>query len=198
MEYKVIALDLDGTLLNSKKEISKRNKEAILKAAKSGVTICLASGRPIPGMKRIAHSLKLDEFGGYILAYNGGMIVDCKSGEVLRRETVPEQYYHEIVHTANKYKVTALTYDSEGIIATRANDKWVQLESKINHIPVKEVYPLDAIAKQDPPVKFLCVGDYDVLLDVQAELEKKLDGAVNIFFSEPFFMEITPKGIEKA
>ena len=59
MKYTAIALDLDGTLLNSKKEISKRNKEAIRKAAKAGVKIILASGRPVPGILKIAHALRL-------------------------------------------------------------------------------------------------------------------------------------------
>ncbi len=198
MEYRAIALDLDGTLLNSDKEISKRNREAIQKAAEAGVQIILASGRPIPGMKRIAHKLKLEEYGGYLLSYNGGMISNCSTGEVLRRETVPEECYKVIVHTANKHNVTALTYDADGIITTDETDKFVQLEAKINSIPVKQVYPLDEVAKLDPPVKFLCVGEHKVLREVEAELNEKLQGAVNVFFSEPFFMEITPKGIEKA
>ena len=60
-----------------------------MKAAKAGVNIILASGRPVPGIKKIAHQLQLEEVGGYILAYNGGMITNCKTGEVIRRETIP-------------------------------------------------------------------------------------------------------------
>ena len=131
MEYRAIALDLDGTLLNSKKEISKRNKEAIMKAAEQGVKIILASGRPIPGMRKIAHQLRLEEVGGYVLSYNGGLIVDCKTGEVKHQVTVPEQYYREIVHCAQKHGVAILTYDQDGIIATDAENQYVQLESKI-------------------------------------------------------------------
>lgn len=198
MKYKAIALDLDGTLLNSKKEISKRNKEAIMKAAKAGVKIILASGRPVPGVKIIANQLHLDQVGGYILSYNGGMIIDCKTGEVIRRETIPEKYYADIVHCANKFNVTTLTYDSEGIITNNENDEYVQLESRINNIPVRQVFHLEEEAQLDPPVKFLCTGEHKVLREVQAKLDEKLKGAVNIFFSEPFFMEITPQGIEKA
>lgn len=198
MKYKAIALDLDGTLLNSKKEISKRNKEAIMKAAKAGVKIILASGRPVPGVKIIANQLHLGQVGGYILSYNGGMIVDCKTGEVIRRETIPEKYYADIVHCANKFNVTTLTYDSEGIITNNENDEYVQLESRINNIPVRQVFHLEEEAQLDPPVKFLCTGEHKVLREVQAKLDEKLKGAVNIFFSEPFFMEITPQGIEKA
>ncbi len=198
MKYLAIALDLDGTLLNSQKEVSKGNKEAILKAAETGVQIILASGRPIPGMRKIAHALKLDEIGGYCLSYNGGMIVDCQTDEVLRRETVSPEYYETIVKTAHKYGVTPLTYDSEGIITDNPDHEYVQLEAKINNIPVKKVFHLHEVAAQDPPVKFLMVGDHKTLLKAQADLIEKIGDAVEVFFSEPYFMEITPKGIEKA
>lgn len=198
MKYKAIALDLDGTLLNSKKEISPRNKEVIMKALKAGVKIILASGRPVPGIVKIAKQLRLQEMGGYILAYNGGMIIDCKTGEVLRRETVPEKYYADIVRCASKFDVTTLTYDSNGIITNNENDKYVQLESRINNIPIRQVFHLDEEAQIDPPVKFLCTGEHKLLRKVEAQLNEKLNDAVNIFFSEPFFLEITPQGIEKA
>ena len=198
MKYKAIALDLDGTLLNSKKEISKNNKETIMKAAKAGVKIILASGRPVPGVKKIADQLHLREYGGYILSYNGGMIIDCKTDEVLRRESVPMDYYADIVRIANKNSVTALTYDSEGIITTNKDDKYVQLEARINNIPVREVFHLAEEAQLNPPVKFLCTGDHKVLRQVEAQLNEKLNGALTIFFSEPFFLEIMPQGIEKA
>ena len=198
MKYTAIALDLDGTLLNSKKEISKRNKEAIMKAAKAGAKIILASGRPVPGIKKVAQALRLDEFGGYMLAYNGGMIIDCKTGEVIRRETVPTDFYHTIVQVANKHHVTPLTYDAEGIITDNPDYEYVQLEARINNIPVKQVFHLNEVAALDPPVKFLMVGDHKVLKEAQAELNEKLKGEVEVFFSEPFFLEIMPRGIEKA
>jgi len=198
MKYKAIALDLDGTLLNSKKEVSNKNKEIIMKAAKAGVKIILASGRPVPGIKKIAKQLHLEEVGGYILAYNGGMIIDCKTGEVVRRETIPEKYYADILRCANKFNVATLTYDSEGIISNDENNQYVQLESKINNIPIRQVFHLDEEAQLDPPVKFLCAGDHKVLRNVEAKLNEKFNGTVNVFFSEPFFLEIMPQGIEKA
>lgn len=50
--YKLIALDMDGTLLNSDKAISEENKHAIAKAREAGVTVVLASGRPLEGMQQ--------------------------------------------------------------------------------------------------------------------------------------------------
>ena len=77
MKYKALALDLDGTLTNREKKVPVGNKEAIEKAIDAGVKVILASGRPLFGITPIARELELDKKGGYILAYNGGCIVDC-------------------------------------------------------------------------------------------------------------------------
>ena len=144
------------------------------------------------------HLAMIFAVGGYILSYNGGMIIDCKTKEVVRRETLPIEYYADIVRCANKFDVVSLTYDSEGIITNDENDKYVQIESRINNIPVRQVFHLDEEAQLDPPVKFLCTGEHKVLKQVQDKLNEKLNGAVTIFFSEPYFLEIMPQGIEKA
>ena len=198
MNYRAIALDLDGTLTNSKKEVSKRNKEAVKQAAKNGVKIIIATGRPTPGVTKISHTLELEKVGGYILAYNGGLIIDCKSGEIIRRETIPTEYYHTIVASARKHRVTALTYDSDGIIAENDTDEYAHKEAKINGIQIKKVYPLDSIAAADPVVKFLIVGEPKKLKPVYDDLTEKLKGKVTIFYSEPYFLEVMPNGIEKA
>ena len=83
MKYKMIVLDLDGTLTNAKKEIMPRTHAALMEAQRRGVRIVLASGRPTYGIVPLAEQLKLAENDGYILAYNGGKIVACRTGEVV-------------------------------------------------------------------------------------------------------------------
>ena len=77
MQYKVLALDLDGTLTNTEKIITPRTKAALQAAAKRGVCIVLASGRPTVGIEPLAKELELETYGGCILSYNGGKIIDC-------------------------------------------------------------------------------------------------------------------------
>lgn len=71
MSYKMIVLDLDGTLMSSRNEILPETKQALFKAQENGVMIVLASGRPTYGMIKVAKELRLDEYPGYILSYNG-------------------------------------------------------------------------------------------------------------------------------
>ena len=63
MKYKLLVLDVDGTLLNDAKEISKRTLAALLKVQQMGVRIVLASGRPTYGLMPLAKSLELGNYG---------------------------------------------------------------------------------------------------------------------------------------
>lgn len=87
--YKLIALDLDGTLTNDAKEVTPYTKKVLQEAAQKGAAIALVSGRPTIGIRRVAQELELNRIGGYILAYNGGHILDCKTGEDIFRALFP-------------------------------------------------------------------------------------------------------------
>lgn len=194
---KMLALDLDGTLTNSKKEVSDKNVEYIHKAQKKGVSIILASGRPVIGIKKIADRLNLWQSGGYILAYNGGQIVDCATGKDLIKKTIPLKYSHDICEVINKFNVYPLTYNHVGVICENDTNQYVKKESYNNGIRVIKV---DSLEKEvsEPVVKFMVVGEPVELNKAYDYLNITLDGKLNIFFSEPYFMEITPIGIDKA
>ena len=70
-KYNIIVLDLDGTLTNRDKVITPRTKEALMEAQRRGKKVVLASGRPTPGVTPLAEELCLQEFGGFILSFNG-------------------------------------------------------------------------------------------------------------------------------
>ena len=82
MPYRIIVLDLAGTLTNSRKEITSHPRETLIRAQEQGVKVVLASGRPTPGVTPLAEELRLKDYGGYILSYNGGIIMNCQT-EVL-------------------------------------------------------------------------------------------------------------------
>ena len=138
MAYKMIVLDLDGTLTNNKKEITPRTYEALMEAQKKGIVVVLASGRPTYGIMPLAKQLKLAEYGGYILAYNGGKIMDCKSGDTVFNQELCPDLVPMLYDEAMKAGVQILTYQGDGIAATKADDEYVEHEAFINKMPVVE------------------------------------------------------------
>ena len=83
MSYKIIALDIDGTLTNSKKEITKPTLYALLDIQDRGYKVVLASGRPTPGMVQLADELQLDKYGSFVLSFNGAKMTNWKTKEIL-------------------------------------------------------------------------------------------------------------------
>ncbi len=196
-KYKLLALDLDGTLTNSKKKISRKNKDYIRKAREKGVSVVLASGRPVIGIKGIADELNLWEKGGYILVYNGGHIIDCATGKDLIKQTIPMEYVHDICDVIRKYRVYPLSYNDVGVICENDTDQYVLLEGHNNGIPVIRVRSLEECITK-PVVKFMVVGEPDELQKAHDHLKGLFEGKLNVFFSESYFVEVTPFGIEKA
>lgn len=196
-EIKLLALDLDGTLTNSRKEVSEKNKEYIWRAQSKGVSIILASGRPVIGIKKVADELNLWNRGGYILAYNGGQIIDCTTREDLIKQTISPEYFHDICTIISKFQVFPLTYNDEGVICENDDNQYVRKEAYNNGIKVIKVDSLER-ACVNPVVKFMVVGEPSELNRAYEYLKTLFEGKLNVFFSEPYFMEITPMGIEKA
>ncbi|ETP72846.1 HAD-superfamily hydrolase, subfamily IIB [Lachnospiraceae bacterium JC7] len=198
MKYKMIALDLDGTLTNSQKTVSERNKEALKKAADMGVHVVLASGRPLVGIRPVAEMVGLSEIGGYMLAYNGAHIVDGVTGETIMETMIPEEYYQDIVKYGSMFEdVTILTYNHEGAVTLDDTNYYAVLEAKINRVKLQKVSDL-CEALDGPVCKFLCVGEHDHLREIEKLLKEKYGDKLNVFFSETYFLEIVPPGIEKA
>ena len=79
----------DGTLTNTEKVITPRTKAALQEAARRGVCIVLASGWPTVGIEPLARELELEKYGGCILSYNGGKIIDCRTGQTLVQHAFP-------------------------------------------------------------------------------------------------------------
>ena len=79
MKYQVLTLDLDGTLTNSKKEITPPTREALIDIQKAGRILILASGRPINGVAPLARKLEMEKYGGYMLSFNGARITKCST-----------------------------------------------------------------------------------------------------------------------
>ena len=132
MDYKIIVLDLDGTLTNRDKIITPRTKEALMKAQEAGNIVVLASGRPTAGVEPLAGELELSRFGSYILSYNGGMITNCKTGETVFSSLLPGESNRKIIGLAEEHRVDILTYDGGEIITNNAECPYAIAESNIN------------------------------------------------------------------
>lgn len=197
MNYNMIVLDLDGTLTNRDKIITEKTKQALMEAQRRGKIIVLASGRPTYGVMPLARELELEHFGGYILSFNGGCIQNCRTGEVVFRRELPAESNSRILQMAKEERVDILTYEGASIITDNPDCPYVEKESAINHLAVRKIDDMQAHVTFPVP-KFLMLDDGDYLAMVEPRVKAALGKNFNVYRSEPFFLEIMPKGIDKA
>lgn len=197
MAYEVLVLDIDGTLTNSKKEISPKTLDAVMRAQEEGIKVVIASGRPTAGIKKIAKAIKLDEYGGYVLSYNGGKITNFQTGEVVYNETLPEEMIPSIYEEAVDNHVGIVTYEGNDAIAGNGIDQYNQIEARINGIGLREVEDFPNYVKF-PVNKCLLTGEPEHMAEVEQKLKDRFGNFLNIFRSEPFFVEVMPQNIDKA
>lgn len=196
-KYKVLVLDLDGTLTNSKKEISERNKAALMAAQKKGIIIILASGRPTYGIVPLAEELELAKYDGYILSFNGGTIINWKTKEVIHEAKIAGEIVPHLYSDATRNGVTIISYANEHIITENKDDKYVAIEAHLNKMKVKQVESFTETISHDTP-KCLIVGDEHILKILEKEMQNKYGHSMSIYRSEPFFLELMPQNIDKA
>ncbi|HEX3077291.1 MAG TPA: Cof-type HAD-IIB family hydrolase [Lachnospiraceae bacterium] len=196
-QYKAIALDIDGTVTNSRKEITPKTLEAIRKAQESGIIVILASGRPTAGIHAIANKLELDKFGGYILAFNGARIINCKTDEIIYQDVLPKNIIPTIYKEACDHQVGIITYEGNEVICGSKHDAYVDKEAQINNIHVTDVENFDEYVTFDVN-KCLITGEPDFLADMEKEMQGKYGDQLSIYRSEPFFLEIMPNNVDKA
>lgn len=197
MKYKILVLDLDGTLTNSKKEITPHTLDVLIRAQKSGLKIVLASGRPTYGIVPLANELQFDKFGGYILSYNGGQIIDWRTKELMYENVLNPEVYPYLYQSAKENGFEILSYKDEYIVSENSDHPYIQHEAFLNKM---ESVTVDSFLQAiDFPVpKCLVVGEPKPLAQLEIAMRQELEGKMNVFRSEPFFLELVPNGIDKA
>ena len=120
---KILFTDLDDTLLNSDKNISKHTYSALIKMLSQGNKLVLASGRPVSSILEVKEKLNLPDENVYITAFNGALLYDCKAGKVLSEERVDLKLAQELYDKATAAGFHIHTYDENNNIISNHDDK---------------------------------------------------------------------------
>ena len=193
--YKMLVLDLDDTLLTDDYRISARNKDLLIKAQEKGVKVVLASGRPTPAMLSFAEELRLAEFGSFLISFNGGVITDLANKKNIFEQSLSKEEIHSLHDFSILNKAHIITYSNKGIIS-ETNSQYIEVEKKLTGLPHHKVESFkDEVTGS--AVKCILLEDPTHLKHLETKLKKERSD-LNISISKPFFLEVTPKGIDKA
>lgn len=137
MKYKLLVLDIDGTVTNSRKEISEKTRKAIIQLQENGVQVVIASGRAPKGVFPVAKRLDFDRFGNYILAFNGARIIDFKTGECVYEKRLSPNIPGRLWEDAVKYDLGILTYTENTIVTGTVPEQYMDFEAEISHMELE-------------------------------------------------------------
>lgn len=193
--YKLIALDMDGTLLNENKQISKANYNAIQEAKKNGFKVVLATGRPLVGVKKFLEELDLISDNDYVVAFNGALVQTTKSKRVVSQTTLTLDDYKELYELSKEYNVNIHALTKDDVIAPK-NSKYTQVEADLNGIGIR-IMPVQEVSKDEVIVKVMFIDEPELLDDIIEKLPQNIKEKYTIVKSAPFFLEFLDKSVNK-
>ena len=121
MERKALFLDMDGTTLNDDVQIPKENYEAMEAAKKAGHEIVITTGRPLASARILLKKWDLERIGlRYVIAFNGGMVLDTLSGEILYQKTLTLNQMRKAVQASHERKIYIQTYEGDKVLTDDA------------------------------------------------------------------------------
>lgn len=194
MNYKMIILDLDDTLLMDDGSISKNNKDCILRAMEKGVYIVLASGRPTFAMKYVADELNLKN-KGYTISYNGARIINWSNQEIIYKADITREQVKKIYDFAKSNNAFMHTYDGDNIITEKSN-KYTEIESKITKMPILEKSDFKNSLPENL-VKLLILEAPEYLQEIEIKAKNYFGNEMYITRTKPFFLEFMNIEVDK-
>ena len=184
---RLLAIDLDDTLLTEDLKISPANSQAIRAAEAIGVQVVLASGRAPQAMHPFIQELGLDKTEGYMIAFNGSTIIRTDTGVEEWGIKLDVDLLAEVWDLAEKRGRPLQTYLKDEIIYNEENE-FTELDHKLTGIPIRKVSRAEFLA--EPRVMLNSGGDPELLIPLEAEFNQVFGGRANMFRSKPFFFEI--------
>ena len=191
-----LAADLDGTLLTSAKTITPYTQQVLIEAQEQGLTIILASGRPLYSILPFAEQLELQKHGGFIISFNGSLVWDCAEGKAIKEQAIPLSLIPELVQ-AVKGDFHIHGYKSNSIVVQGKPDDRSRYISQANKMPLIETEDF-AMTITEPQHKCLVTGAPRKLWHLERKVQHQFESCLSVCRSESFLLEMMPKGIDKA
>ncbi|MGT2742965.1 sugar-phosphatase [Streptococcus plurextorum] len=196
MSIKLVAVDIDGTLLTQQRTITPEVYSAIQDAKKQGVKVVIATGRPIAGVQQLLDQLNLCDKGDYVITFNGALVQDVATGEDLVKETLSYQDYLDLEFLSRQLNVHMHAITKEGIYTANRNiGKYTVHESSLVNMPIFYRTPEEMTDKEI--VKMMFVDEPEVLDAAIAQIPSDFFQKYTIVKSTPFYLEILRKTANK-
>ncbi|MDR2834569.1 MAG: sugar-phosphatase [Streptococcaceae bacterium] len=197
MSIKLVAVDIDGTLITSDRILTEKTKEAVFEARRQGVKIVLTTGRPLPGVHDLLAQLNLTQVGDYVITYNGALVQNSATGEILVKNGVTHDEYLEIDLMARKLNVHMHAITATHIYtANRDISPYTVHESTLVGMPIR-YRTQEEMTPDMEIIKTMYIDEPEFLTQVIEQLPKTFRDKFTTVKSSPFYFEVLNKQASK-
>ena len=195
---KLVAIDLDGTLLNSQKEISLRNKQALMAAKQAGVKVVICTGRPLAAIGPYLEELGLQEEGDYSITFNGGLVQKNDTGAIIEKTLMPLEAIHELYQLATTLNMPFDVLSDEVVMQLPSAPNYHSIYSSLNKLLTFKSYKLEELTPNRIYNKVVVAIDEAYLNERIKEIPASFYERFEIIKTRNNLLEFMPKGITKA
>ncbi|NLM74091.1 MAG: HAD family phosphatase [Clostridiaceae bacterium] len=193
MAYKLMAVDIDGTLVNDNRELTEKTKTAIQKAVANGLIFTIATGRPISGVEHLIKELDIDL---PFITYNGAMVVKGKSREIIYDRKLSAEDARIIIDLGIKSDASVMVWKNNQLYVTRM-DMRVDSYKAIGRCEPVLIENIDETVEGGVS-KVLWYHDTEAINTLKHTVGQYLSENVNYYTSMPWFLEFNDKSASKA
>ncbi|MDR1324719.1 MAG: Cof-type HAD-IIB family hydrolase [Treponema sp.] len=192
---RMIALDLDDTLLRSDLSISYRTRNAIKRAQSAGIVVVLASGRIPAAIERFARLLGMHKRPGYLICNNGTLIQESHTGKIVYDIRIPPEVALIAYDLATAEGFPVQIYEDDVMYVSRSNEftDYDQKLTGLRQVVVENFRDMVAIGCY----KLIIPGDPMILVPLESLLRTYIGSDITLFTSKPYFLEVLPPQTDK-
>jgi len=195
LKPRMLALDLDDTLLRSDLSISHRTRNVIKRTEPGGVTVVLASSRIPSTVEQYSKLLSLHKRKGFLICNNGALIQESNTGNIVHEVRIEKKIALVICDLADAEGFPVQMYDDDIMYVSRQNE-FSSYDEKLTGIRQVVVENFRAMVEEGC-YKLIVPGDPMILEHIQSIILTYLKEDVSLFTSRPYYLEILPKDTDK-
>lgn len=193
MTYKLLALDIDGTLLNSNGKVCKSTIEAIKRVKNKAIMVTISTGRPIQGVYKYIDLLGLK---APIITYNGAMIIDSETKEIIYDQQLKEEDSRQIIELGLSYDTTLVIWSNNKLYVNRIDD-YITAYQSLSGEQARVVEDYEVLYKAGV-TKVIWVNKAETLIRYQDEISAVMNLSISYCTSKPHYLEFFDSHVSKA
>ncbi|MFI3251512.1 MAG: Cof-type HAD-IIB family hydrolase [bacterium] len=194
--YKIIAIDLDGTLLNKEKKISDENKAAIKEAQDLGIKVVIATGRPFKGFFHLVKELGLENTDNYIICFNGGLVYHLLTNTVIYSSSITGKELKKLYKESLELNVNIHAFRQNQDLVSPKISIHTQSEATLNNIEIN-IQDFNEIKEDELFIKGMLIDPKEILDEAISNLNKQWYEDFSVVRSTPVYLEFCNKNAQK-